>query len=28
MTKDPAILIGADQKWLTTTQFLDRITGT
>lgn len=25
MTKDLAILIGADQKWLTTTQFLDKI---
>jgi isocitrate dehydrogenase len=25
MTKDLAILIGTDQKWLTTTQFLDKI---
>jgi len=25
MTKDLAILIGADQKWLTTSQFLDKI---
>jgi isocitrate dehydrogenase len=25
MTKDLAILIGPDQKWLTTTQFLDKL---
>ena len=25
MTKDLAILIGSDQKWLTTSQFLDKI---
>ena len=25
MTKDLALLIGPDQKWMTTTQFLDKI---
>ncbi len=25
MTKDPAILIGPDQTWLTTGQFLDKL---
>jgi isocitrate dehydrogenase len=25
MTKDLALLIGPDQKWLTTTQFLDKL---
>ena len=25
MTKDLAILIGPDQAWLTTTQFLDKL---
>ncbi len=25
MTKDLAILIGADQTWLTTSQFLDKL---
>jgi len=25
MTKDLALLIGADQKWLSTTAFLDKI---
>jgi isocitrate dehydrogenase len=25
MTKDLAILVGADQKWLSTTQFLDKV---
>jgi isocitrate dehydrogenase len=25
MTKDLAILVGADQKWLSTTAFLDKI---
>ena len=25
MTKDLAILIGPDQPWLTTTQFLDKL---
>jgi isocitrate dehydrogenase len=25
MTKDLALLVGADQKWLSTTGFLDRI---
>jgi len=25
MTKDLALLIGADQKWLTTTGFLDKV---
>ena len=25
MTKDLALLVGADQKWLTTTGFLDKI---
>ena len=25
MTKDLAILVGADQKWLSTTGFLDKI---
>ena len=25
MTKDLAILVGADQKWLSTTQFLDQV---
>ena len=25
MTKDLAILIGPDQPWMTTTQFLDRL---
>jgi isocitrate dehydrogenase len=25
MTKDLALLVGPDQKWLTTTQFLDKI---
>jgi isocitrate dehydrogenase len=27
MTKDLAILVGADQKWLSTTGFLDKIDG-
>jgi isocitrate dehydrogenase len=27
MTKDLAILVGADQKWLSTTQFLDKVSG-
>ena len=25
MTKDLALLIGAEQRWLTTTQFLDKL---
>jgi isocitrate dehydrogenase len=25
MTKDPALLVGPDQKWLSTTGFLDKI---
>jgi len=25
MTKDLAILVGPEQKWLTTTQFLDKV---
>ena len=25
MTKDLAILVGADQKWLSTTEFLDKV---
>ena len=27
MTKDLAILVGPDQKWLSTTAFLDKIDG-
>ncbi len=25
MTKDLSVLIGADQKWMTTTKFLDKV---
>jgi isocitrate dehydrogenase len=25
MTKDLAVLVGPDQKWLTTSQFFDRV---
>jgi isocitrate dehydrogenase len=25
MTRDPAMLIGPDQKWLSTTGFLDKV---
>jgi isocitrate dehydrogenase len=27
MTKDLALLVGPDQKWLTTTGFLDKVDG-
>ena len=27
MTKDLALLIGPDQTWMTTTQFLDKLDG-